>query len=59
MEADWERFRRVLIIGDSQVGKTSILLRFTNDTFHPSHITTLGVDIRTRVVEVDGISIKL
>ena len=34
---------KLLIIGDSGVGKTCILLRFTKDKFNESHLTTIGI----------------
>ena len=33
---------KLLIIGDSGVGKTCLLLRFCENTFHTSHLTTIG-----------------
>jgi len=36
---------KILIIGDSAVGKTCILLRFTKDKFTDSHLTTIGINI--------------
>ena len=33
---------KIIIIGDSGVGKTCFLMRFTDDKFASSHITTLG-----------------
>lgn len=35
---------KLLIIGDSGVGKTCLLLRFCENTFHTSHLTTIGSD---------------
>lgn len=33
---------KVIVIGDSGVGKTNLLMRFTDDKFSTSHLTTLG-----------------
>lgn len=38
---DW--LVKLLIIGDSGVGKTNILLRFCENSFHTNHLTTIGV----------------
>lgn len=41
------------------VGKTSILLRFVENTFTFSTVTTLGVDFRVKELEIEGQRIKL
>jgi len=50
---------KLLTIGDSGVGKTSLLLRFCDDSFSDSFITTVGVDFRFKSIEIDGKLIKL
>jgi len=50
---------KLLMIGDSGVGKTCLLLRYANDSFSPTFITTIGIDFKIKTVEVDGKVIKL
>ena len=50
---------KLLIIGDAGVGKSSLLVRFADNIFTPSYITTIGVDFKIRTIEVDGKKIKL
>jgi len=50
---------KLLIIGDSGVGKTCFLLRFSDDNFTASHLTTIGIDFKLKTIEVDGKTIKL
>jgi len=50
---------KLLLIGDSGVGKSCLLLRFSEDSFTPSFITTIGIDFKIRTVEIDGKKIKL
>lgn len=50
---------KLLLIGDSGVGKTSILFKFSEDTFSPAFISTIGIDFKIRTIEVDGKKIKL
>jgi len=50
---------KLLLIGDSGVGKSCLLLRFCEDSFTPSFITTIGIDFKIRTVEIDGKKIKL
>ncbi|PKU38612.1 ras-related protein rab- hypothetical protein [Limosa lapponica baueri] len=41
------------------VGKSSLLLRFADNTFSGSYITTIGVDFKIRTVEINGEKVKL
>lgn len=50
---------KLVIIGDSAVGKTNILLRFVNDEYKMNHITTIGVDFKVKVMPIDGLNIKM
>lgn len=50
---------KLLMIGDSGVGKTCLLLRFSNDSFSPTFITTIGIDFKIKTVELGGKVIKL
>ncbi|GMI47844.1 hypothetical protein TrCOL_g12346 [Triparma columacea] len=50
---------KLLMIGDSGVGKTCLLLRYANDSFSPTFITTIGIDFKIKNVEIDQKKIKL
>ena len=50
---------KLLLIGDSGVGKTCLMLRFADDKFQGDFITTLGIDFRIRTVEIDNKRCKL
>ncbi|KAI8580249.1 hypothetical protein K450DRAFT_237549 [Umbelopsis ramanniana AG] len=52
---------KLLLIGNSSVGKSSLLLRFTDDTFLPQDevSATIGVDFKVSMMEVDGKRYKL
>ncbi|KAJ3705499.1 hypothetical protein LUZ61_009204 [Rhynchospora tenuis] len=57
--ADYDYLIKLLLIGDSGVGKSCLLLRFSDDTFTTSFITTIGIDFKIRTVELDGKRVKL
>nr|CAD7425776.1 unnamed protein product [Timema monikensis] len=59
MAREYDHLFKLLIIGDSGVGKSSLLLRFADNTFSGSYITTIGVDFKIRTVDVDGERVKL
>ncbi|EKE39614.1 hypothetical protein ENUP19_0097G0006 [Entamoeba nuttalli] len=50
---------KLLLIGDSGVGKSCLLLRFADDTYTDTHIATIGVDFKIKTVQIDGKNIKL
>nr|XP_053636061.1 ras-related protein Rab-18-like isoform X2 [Cherax quadricarinatus] len=50
---------KILIIGESGVGKSSLLLRFTDDTFDPEQSATIGVDFKVKTISIDGNTTKL
>ena len=39
---------RVLTLGYTDVGKTSILLRLTKNQFHDTYVSTIGIDFKSR-----------
>lgn len=48
-----------MLIGDTGVGKSCLLLRFADDSFTENYISTIGVDFRFRTVKVDKKTVKL
>ena len=56
---DYDHLFKLVLIGDTGVGKSCLLLRFADDQFTESYISTIGVDFRFKTVQVDGKTIKL
>ena len=50
---------RVLIVGDSGVGKSNMLLRYTDNVFSEHYISTIGVDFKFSNMEARGKKVKL
>jgi small GTP-binding protein len=62
----YDYLAKLLIIGDSGVGKTNILLRFCENNFQSSHLTTIGticnnkgIDFKIKTLEIDNKKIRL
>nr|6O62_A Chain A, Ras-related protein SEC4 [Candida albicans SC5314] len=55
----YDMIMKLLLVGDSGVGKSCLLLRFVEDKFNPSFITTIGIDFKIRTIESKGKRIKL
>merc|ERR1711965_386176 len=56
---EYDYLFKLLLIGDSGVGKSCLLLRFADDTYTETYISTIGVDFKIRTVEIDQKVIKL
>lgn len=50
----YDMIMKLLLVGDSGVGKSCLLLRFVEDKFNPSFITTIGIDFKIRTIESKG-----
>ncbi|KAH3744103.1 Rab GTPase [Pelomyxa schiedti] len=59
MAADHDYFFKILLIGDSGVGKSCLLIRFADDAWTDTHIATIGVDFKIKTLNCDGKVIKL
>lgn len=56
---EYDYLFKLLIIGDSSVGKSCLLLRFADDSYDDTYISTIGVDFKIRTVELEGKTAKL
>ena len=50
---------KLLTIGDTGVGKSCLLLQFTDQRFNPDHDLTIGVEFGTRSISINDVTIKL
>ncbi|XP_076156469.1 ras-related protein Rab-15-like [Alosa pseudoharengus] len=59
MAKEYDVLLRLMLLGDSGVGKTCLLWRFTDDDFHPSHISTIGIDFKMKTLEIEGVRVRV
>jgi len=50
---------KIIIVGDPGVGKTSLILRFTNNAFRRTYIPTLGVHVSDKIFQIDNSNVQL
>ncbi|KAJ0261427.1 Ras-related protein RABA2d [Hirschfeldia incana] len=58
VEHDYGYLFKILLIGDSGVGKTNILSRFTRNEFFLESKSTIGVEFATRTLQVEGNNVE-
>lgn len=56
---EYDYLFKIIIIGNSAVGKSSLLLKFTDRTFLANQISTIGVDFKIQTMQIDDKIIKL
>uniref|UniRef100_A0A8C6SI53 Calcium release activated channel regulator 2A n=1 Tax=Neogobius melanostomus TaxID=47308 RepID=A0A8C6SI53_9GOBI len=54
-----DRLFKIIMVGNSSVGKTSLLKRFCDDCFYPGTSTTVGIDYSVKTITVDNNQIAL
>ena len=59
MNPDYDYLFKLLLVGDSGVGKSSLLLRFADDSFSEGFISTIGVDFKIKTITIDNKVVKL
>lgn len=59
MTTEYDHHFKILLIGDSGVGKSCMLLQFCDSIFTDSYISTIGVDFKLKTIVLDNQTIKL
>ncbi|XP_047452202.1 EF-hand calcium-binding domain-containing protein 4B isoform X2 [Mugil cephalus] len=54
-----DRLFKIVLVGNSSVGKTSLLRRFCDDSFHPGTSATVGIDYSVKTIAVDNSQVAL
>ena len=56
---EYDYLFKLVIIGNSAVGKSSLLVRFADDSFSENYLATIGVDFRFKTIPIEGKNVKL
>ncbi|XP_064403077.1 ras-related protein Rab-13-like [Halichondria panicea] len=59
VDRNYDHLFKVLLCGDSGVGKTCLISQFTDNQIRRSHITTIGIDFKLKTFTVQGKRIRL
>ena len=59
MNPEYDYCFKLFLIGDSGVGKSSLIQKFVDNTFNESYDSTIGMDYRTKKIKHDEKTIKL
>lgn len=57
--SDYEESIIIMTLGNSEVGKTSFILRFVENTFQPSYLSTVGIDYKDKIINIHDKEYKL
>ena len=58
-QLEYDYLFKYLIIGNSGVGKSCLLIRFTDDCWSDNYVTTIGVDFKIKTLNIEANSVKL
>ena len=50
---------KILFVGDSSVGKTSLLLKYVDGHFSDTHMSTIGVEYKDKIININGREVNL
>lgn len=56
---EFDALYKIVLIGESNTGKTSMLLRFADNMFSENYLCTIGVDFKIKTLKVDNKVVKL
>ena len=55
----YDQLIKLVFIGDSSVGKTCLLMRFSENRFSSDHMPTIGIDFKIKMLQVQDKRVKL
>lgn len=59
VEEEFDILKKIIIIGDSGVGKSNILLRYSEGKFVDNYMMTIGINFMYKITKIDDLKIKM
>ena len=59
INSDFEFLIKLVVIGDSGVGKTNFIFQFTEGKFSPIHVATVGFDHKSKIINLPNTKKKI
>ncbi|XP_065833494.1 ras-related protein Rab-15-like [Oscarella lobularis] len=59
MSKNYDVLLKLLLLGDSGVGKTSLLCRYVDEEVRSTHVATIGIDFKLKTIELGGKRIRI
>ena len=59
IKEDFDEILKLIILGDSSVGKSSILRKYCKNEFFDNYITTIGIDFQIKYVNINNKKIQI
>ena len=59
VEQEFDILKKIIIIGDSGVGKSNILLRYSEGKFVDNYMMTIGINFMYKITKIDDLRIKM
>ena len=58
-EETYDHLVKVLMIGESGVGKTCLIQRFNKNDFSYAHLSTIAIDFKMKLININGVKLKM
>ncbi len=58
MKEDYDHLVKILMVGESGVGKTCIIKRFIKNEFSLTHLSTIAIDFKMKVIDIEDVKMK-
>ena len=59
VDEDYDFIFKILLLGDSDVGKSSLLLRYVDAVWNESFVPTIGVDFKVKTIDIGDKKLKM